>query len=417
MPQDPGHQNHSSVASTDPGLASTIFSESTGQESGNVTDFETLVETSAAALSPRFIKENGSALIKIITPGWGSSGYYSESMLERDAPDVYKAGTQMFIDHPTQVDEKARPERSLTTLAGFITEDAKYLKTGPQGAGVYAEAKIFSPYRNFLNEAAPIIGVSHRAIGKGSAGNAEGKQGKIIESLTKCISVDFVTLPGRGGAIVPMLEAYRKNAETLAEQEPPADNEQIEESNEEIMANEPKETVLTVESLRQTHPSLVKELKESVLQEIAASEATKAKEADHAKLLKESQDMKVELDRLREAQVIQEAGKIVAKALEKSTLPEITKTRLLESLPKQARLKDGKLDEAAFTEAVTAGIKVETDYVTKLTEAGKVRGMGGKPAGSADTANLKESWIRTFRAQGKSQKDAELMAESAIAGR
>jgi len=421
MPQEPG-PNSPILITTDPAPASahdrpndhvTNFSESDkGQESGNVTDAEQLIETSAAALSPKFIKEDGTALIKIITPGWGSSGYYAGAMLERDAPAVYKAGTQMFMDHPTAADEKARPERSLANLAGYITEDGKFLKEGPQGPGVYARAQILSPYRNFLNEAAQIIGVSHRALGKGISGSAEGKQGKIIESLTRCLSVDFVTLPGRGGAVVPMLEAYRKNAEQLAE------HETITENHEDNMANEPKETVLTVESLRQTHPTLVKELKESVLQEIQASEATTTKEADHAKVLKENQDMKVELDRLREAQVIQEAGKIVVKALEKSTLPEITKTRLIETVPKLARMKDGKLDETAFTTAVTEAIKTETDYVAKLTESGKVRGMGSGSGKSSDKGSaLKESFKKSFLAQGKSEKDAELMAESAVRGR
>ena len=427
MPQDPG-QNSTILNSSRPASAFAhdrpndhvinVSESDKGQESGNVTDAEQLVETSAAALGPKFIKEDGTALIKIITPGWGSSGYYSEAMLDRDAPVVYTAGTQMFMDHPTAADEKARPERSLTNLAGFITESGKFLKNGPQGPGVYAKAQILSPYRGFLNEVAQIIGVSHRALGKGTSGSAEGRQGKIIESLTKCVSVDFVTLPGRGGAIVPMLEAYRKNAESLTEHEPPADHETIIENQEEIMGND-KETVITVESLRKTNPGLFTELKESVMQEIQASEAHKQKEADAAKVLKENQDMKVELDRLREAQVIQEAGKIVIKALEKSTLPEITKTRLIETVPRLARMKDGKLDEAAFTAAVTEAIKTETDYVAKLTESGKVKGMGGGNGGSGNggASKLKESFIKTFRAQGKSQKDAEMMAEIAVNGR
>jgi hypothetical protein len=418
MPQEPG-QNSPILITTDPAPAFAhdrpndhvnTFSESNRQESGNVTDPEQLVETSAAALGPKFIKEDGTALIKIITPGWGSSGYYAEAMLERDAPEVYKAGTQMFIDHPTSADEKARPERSLTNLAGFITEEGKFLKNGPQGPGVYARAQILSPYRNFLNEAAQIIGVSHRALGKGTSGTAEGKQGKIIESLTRCLSVDFVTLPGRGGAIVPMLEAYRKNAEQLAE------HETITENNEETMVNEPKDTVLTVESLRQTHPMLVKELKESVLQEIQASESHKKQDEENKRVLKENQDMKVELDRLREAQVIQEAGKIVVKALEKSTLPEITKARLIETVPKLARMKEGKLDEAAFTTAVTEAIKTETDYVAKLTESGKVRNMGG-PGTPPKGSTLKESFKKSFLAQGKTEKEAEIMAEAAANGR
>jgi hypothetical protein len=409
MPQDPGQQNPTLLSSiTDPHPASThdrpndhvnTFSESAnGQEPGNVTQLEELVETSfAAPLERNFIKPDGSARVRIITPGWGSSGYYSESMLTRDGPSVYTEATHDYIDHPTRTEEKERPERSLKDLAAIITGNVKFESEGVPIPGIYADIHVFKEFREFLNEKAPYIGMSHRAIGKGVPGTAEGKQGKIIESLHKCLSVDFVTKPGAGGGIMPMYEAYRKNGshadnETLTENESPADPETIEETNEENMANEPKETVLTVESLRQTHPSLVKELKESVMQEIQASEATKTKEADHAKLLKESQDMKIELDRLREAQVIQEAGKIVAKALEKSTLPEITKARLIESVPKSARMKDGKLDEAAFTEAVTAAVKTETDYVAKLTESGKVKGMGGSSIGGSET--LTESALK-----------------------
>jgi hypothetical protein len=427
MPQDPG-QKLTILSTTDPAPAFAhdrpndrvnIFSESKGQESGNVTNqLEELVETSfAAPLERNFIKPDGSARVRIIAPGWGSAGYYSESMLQRDAASVYTPATHQYIDHPTKTEEKERPERSLKDLSAVITGNVRYESEGVP-PGVYADIHVFKQYRDFLNEKAPYIGVSHRAIGKGVQGTAEGKQGKIIESLHKCLSVDFVTKPGAGGGIMPMLEAYRKNTELLTEQESPADHETNTENQEENMPNEPKDTVLTVESLRHTHPTLVKEIRESVMQEIQASEATKTKEADHTKVLKENQDMKVELDRLREAQVIQEAGKIVTKALEKSTLPEITRTRLIESVPKLARMKDGKLDETAFTEAVTAAIKTETDYVAKLTESGKVKGMGGSAgAGKGDVSKLKESWINTFRAQGKSPKEAELMAESAMKGR
>jgi hypothetical protein len=393
-----------------------IFSESNRQESGNVTDqLEELVETSfAAPLERNFIKPDGSARVRIIAPGWGSAGYYPESMLQRDAANVYVPATHQYIDHPTKTEEKERPERSLKDLSAVITGNVRYESQGVPIPGVYADIHVFKQYREFLNEKAPYIGVSHRAIGKRVTGTAEGKQGKIIESLHKCLSVDFVTKPGAGGGIMPMLEAYeayRKNVESLTE------HETITENHEENMANEPKETILTAESLRQTHPTLVKELKESVMQEIQASEATKTKDADHAKVLKENQDMKVELDRLREAQIIQEAGKIVAKALEKSTLPDITKTRLIESVPKLARAKDGKLDEAAFTEAVTAAIKTETDYIAKLTESGKVRGMGGNPGAPAKGTALKESFKATFLKQGKPEKVAEQMAEAAAAGR
>jgi hypothetical protein len=423
MPQDPGHPTAlTSITDPHPAFAHdpvNTFSESERQESGNVIDFETYIEAATEGQAPNFIDKNGNALVKIIKPGWGSSGYYKEDALERDGPKVYAYGTHMHMDHPTAVDEKARPERSLTTLASVITNPGKYLKNGPKGEGVYAEVHVFKPYREALNEMAPYIGLSHRAIGQGKTGTVEGRTGKIIESLQKCLSVDWVTLPGAGGSVVQMVEAWRNDHEQLTEHEPPTDQELNEDIIEETMADKP-ETVITVESLRQTHPSLFKEIKESALQEIQASEANKGKEADHTKVLKENQDMKVELERLREAQIIQEAGKIAGKALEKSTLPEITKNRLMESVPKLARAKDGNLDEAAFTEAVTAAIKTETDYVAKLTESGKVKGMGGGPGTGGQPAGstaLKEAFKEQYLRDGLSLEAADRKASIAAGGR
>nr|WP_321349789.1 hypothetical protein [uncultured Methanoregula sp.] len=438
MPKDPGRTPTILNDNSDPSLASAharpqddviIFSESSkGQESGNVTGkLEELVETSfAAPLERNFIKSDGTARVRIIAPGWGSSGYYPESMLKRDASEVYVPTTHQYIDHPTKTEEKERPERSLKDLAAVITGNVKYEADAPI-PGVYADIKVFKQFREFLNEKAPYIGVSHRAIGKGVSGEAEGRQGKIIESLHKCLSVDFVTKPGAGGGIMPMYEAYRKNSESLTENASPAENEpRIEqethnETIEDIMVNEKETTVLTVESLRETRPDLYTKVKESVLQEIQASEAHKLQESEQKKILKENQDMKVELERLREAQVFQEAGRIVGKALEKSTLPQITKDRLKESLPKLATIKEGKLDETAFNEALTTAIKTETDYVAKLTESGKPKGMGG-PAGAStgsgdSKTRLKESFKQSYIRQGKSAKEAETLAEIAASGR
>lgn len=419
MPQDPGqnpsllNDPHPASAHDRPNDHVNTFSESDkGQESGNVTDIETFVEAATEGQQPNFINKNGNALVKIIKPGWGSSGYYKESALERDGPKVYAYGTHMHMDHPTALDEKARPERSLTTLASVITSPGKYLKNGPNGEGVYAEVHVFKPYREALNEMAPFIGLSHRALGRGPTGTVEGRTGKIIESLHKCLSVDWVTLPGAGGSVVQMLEAWRNDHEQPADNETLTEQASITENQEDIMTGNDKETVLTVELLRETRPDLYTKVKEAALQEIQASEATRQAKADHDKVLKENQDMKVELDRLREAQIIREAGKIVAEALKTSTLPEITKTRLMESVPKLATVKDGKLDPA-FTEAVKAAIKTETDYVAKLTESGKVKGMGGSSTGGSEPlteAAMKER-TENFLELGMSKEAAEIAAK------
>ena len=90
-------------------------------------DFIKLIEASA--------KEDGTIPIKIVGPGWGSSGYYSEKMLERDAHN-YTTGTQMFIDHPTASEEIERPERSNRDLAAVTVSEGYYDKEGIAGAGI-----------------------------------------------------------------------------------------------------------------------------------------------------------------------------------------------------------------------------------------------------------------------------------------
>ena len=54
-------------------------------------DFVPLVE--------KAIRRDGTIALKLIKAGWGSSGYYPASVLERDGPAVFPAKTQMFWDH------------------------------------------------------------------------------------------------------------------------------------------------------------------------------------------------------------------------------------------------------------------------------------------------------------------------------
>jgi hypothetical protein len=163
-------------------------------------------------LKSNFIREDGTARIRIIKPGKGSSGYYPEAMLARDAAKVYQPGTHMYLDHPTLKEEKDRPERSLKDMAGVITGNVSFQKTPMPG--VYADCQVFKNYRPFLREMAPYIGISHRALGKSKAGTVDGYTGTIIESLDKCLSVDFVTVPGAGGGLVQMWESWRNTEST-----------------------------------------------------------------------------------------------------------------------------------------------------------------------------------------------------------
>lgn len=165
------------------------------------------------------VGQDGSAYLKLISPGWGSSGYYSKEVLKRDGPAIFKAGTKNFWNHPTSAEEAARPEGDLRDLASVLTEDAHYEENGPAGAGLYARATVQPHFREHVDSLAKHIGMSIRANGKAREGKADGKAGPIIEQLTRGISVDYVTTPGAGGQILQLFEAARPRPNSTHEGE------------------------------------------------------------------------------------------------------------------------------------------------------------------------------------------------------
>ena len=101
----------------------------------------------------------GNMLIQLITPGVGSSGVYTDTVLEAAANTrVFPAGTLMFADHPTATESHDRPERSIRDVAGVLVEDARW-----DGGALVAEARAYAPWRTILTEMKDDIGVSIRA--------------------------------------------------------------------------------------------------------------------------------------------------------------------------------------------------------------------------------------------------------------
>lgn len=300
-------------------------------------------------LVERAVRDDSTIPIKIIQPGWGTSGYYPPEVLARDGPKVFKAGTKMYWDHPTQTEEAERPERSLRDLAAELVTDAEWNENGPAGPGLYAKAKVFKPFRDALDELAPHIGVSIRAMGTVENGEAEGRKGKLVTALTGAKSIDFVTVPGAGGKILELFEAARP---------------------------ETKE----------------KEMEEKIKQ-----------------LEKENAE-------LREALLSKEAAEIVSEALSKAELPDVTRQRLQESLVVEPPVTaDGKLDKAKLESAVQEAVKAEIAYLSEVVGSGAIRGMGSTQ--QSDGKALKEAFKELYLRQGKTEEEAERLAEIASRGR
>lgn len=155
---------------------------------------------STAAVGTESLGE-GKYRIRIIVPGQGSSGIYTAENLAESAP-LFKAGTEMFIDHPTETEEWERPERSIRDYAGVFLEDAT---VGEDGA-LYTVCKVFSGVNDLIKDKWEHIGVSINAWC-----NEPIAETGVVPVFAGVRSVDFVTAPGAGGGIVDLLESNRNN--------------------------------------------------------------------------------------------------------------------------------------------------------------------------------------------------------------
>ena len=335
-------------------------------------DEEISIEESAVALrESAAIDENG--IIQdacIIQPGWGSSGYYSAAMLAKEAAKFAKA--QMFVDHPTAAEEAQRPEGTLTRLAGVVAGTPVFKESGWKGPGLYGPVKVFSDHRESLTEKAPYIGLSINASGMARPGTVDGRSGRIVESFTKVRSVDFVTLAGAGGALMPLLESAREQS---------AAKSKINLSS------------LTLERLREARPDLfgaieveIKESEKKELNQLDEKELTALKESLQEKdtVIKEQSK---KLAKLEEKEMLREAERVVTKLVEAAKLPNVTKKRLRHDCIETPLTEAGELDTKKLTESVNAIIAQEIADFAEISGSGRVSGMGG----SAEPASIKES--------------------------
>ena len=347
--------------------------------------------------------DKGTIPIKIIDPGWGSSGYYSREVLQQAAnARVYAAGLQMYWNHPSKSDEKERPERDLRDLAGVLTEDARWDEQGSKGPGLYSRAKVFSAYREHVAEMGPYIGLSHYVWGESKPGEAEGKKGDIISKIVAARSVDFVTMPGRGGAIAEAFRAAR----------PPEPTDEQKAAGVSSMGETTSTPKLTLESIRKEHPEIIEALRQEFENSAAMKEAQAQQEKKLAETDKALEEAKAENARLKEALLLVEARTFVEAKVKASTLPEISKARVTEALAKDPVVKDGKIDETAYAAKIEAAIKSEAEYLANLG-AGKVSGMGGSAAPEKTLEETDKELVAGFMKLGMTEAEAKAAVKGA----
>lgn len=321
---------------------------------------EAMLEGDCIPLMEAHTSTNGTIPIKIIQPGWGSSGFYSEAVLKRDMPAAFPAGTKMYWNHPTATEAAERPERDLDFLAAKTVSAPTWRADGPAGPGMYAEAQVYDGYADKVASLAPDIGLSIIAQGYAKTGEAEGRSGPIIERIVRGESIDFVTTPGAGGAILTQFaEAARPHstAPVLQENRPMADTEDL-------------------KALREAHDRMA--------QEVA---------------------------RMKEREITARTRELVSSALnaDDELLP-ITRDRLFEAQIKNPPMADGALDEAALIERVQDAARVEKSYLAATTGSGRITGMGSTVRHELTEADVQQELAGVFGTIGLSESGAALAA-------
>lgn len=281
--------------------------------------------------------------IKVIESGWGSSGYYPAEMLAEYGPKTFKKGTKVFMNHPSIHEENDRPERDVNQLAGKLVSDARF-----DGTGLIAEVEFYSHFAPIIKEMAGDVGLSIRAMGESRVGEAEGRQGPIIEALVAdpLTSVDVVTVAGAGGKFLSLLESY-----TRQDDEATLLSESVSEGNE----------MLTKEEL----DSAVAELKESftvafgALQESVKFLVESATPAETEEATDEAADEVPALDPVEVAEKFNESG-----------LPTISLKRVAEAMKSETNVKtvdeliaDEKSYVSAVSESASKVVAAETTGV------------------------------------------------------
>lgn len=287
--------------------------------------------------------------VKVIESGWGSSGYYGSSMLQEYGPQVFKAGTKVFMNHPSASEETNRPERDVHQLAGKLVSDAVF----KEGA-LYADIKFYSHYAPIIKEMAGDVGLSIHAMGNAVAGEAEGRKGLIIESLVAdpLTSVDVVTVAGAGGKFVSLLESYTRIGESVEVTE---DSELVE-GNEMSISKEEFEAAIA--DLKTAFVEALTPVVESVS---ILAEAAKPAEVEEGEAL----EVEPTLDPVEVAEKFNESG-----------LPKVALSRVAEALKSETNTKtvEELLDEEkAYATALRAEATpvAEAAPVGKITEAAK----------------------------------------------
>jgi hypothetical protein len=325
--------------------------------------------------------------IQIIRPGTSANGRIYESKMLAEASPLYE-GAKVFMDHPTKSDAAQRPERSVRDLVGYL-ESVKPDMSAELVIVKHAD-EIVPLIRESIESGQDLIGMSHNALADVRVVTQGGKRREKVEAIRAVKAVDIVTEAAAGGKFKRILEGGNnmdfENVKELQEAYP------------ELMESFKGEVVNELrEGLREEIEGKVYGGKEKI------TEAQRKMEGQFKSLSESITKLTEENTKLTDALEAKERDGIITAKLSESKLPEIASARVRELVEAKTYESNEKL-----IEAVDAAVKSEKEYLSKVTEAGKVTGLGsGKDAGGTEAAAITEARKHLEEALGVLDKEKE----------
>lgn len=263
----------------------------------------------------------------LITPGVGSSGTYTESMLKEYGPIALRKGAKSFVTHNRL--ENGEPDPF--SMWGFLTEDSYY----EDGVGLVGEIEVLPSWRDKIAEVAPHTALSIYVVGEA---DADGNITKLLEDAQN--GCDLVVHPGRPGS--GLVEKLYETAKNSAD----ADNGQ---AGRQAEVNKEKLQMDELKALIEALSTKVDGLGTKVDSVVALSEASSSAAADKVDAFK----------------VADELSAAVAEA----KLPEMGRKRVLESVKAGTPVADAVAGEKAYIKAISESIAPVATPSYRLGEA------------------------------------------------
>ena len=180
----------------------------------------------------------------LLTPGVGSSGTYSESLLKEFGPAALRKGAKSFVTHNRLENGEPDPFQ----MWGFLAEDAHY----EEGVGLVGEIEVLPSWRDRVSEVAPHTALSIYVMGEA---DEEGNVISFDEDAQN--GVDLVVYPGRpGSGLVEKLYENAKKDSSEPSVEVKKENEMELKDVKELIEASNKELVTTlIEALKPSAPA------------------------------------------------------------------------------------------------------------------------------------------------------------------